>query len=142
MHPGAGVRIVGRWSTRRSEPATPRFDDELWHELWERNLDTVERHAIAVAVWRRRLPGGRFEAVVALELARRWRRHTVFLAVVYALWTLFWGMIAVHDLRLDAAFGSLVTPGCSAAGVLAITCCMVVRHRLGGYLLANAARSV
>jgi len=124
------------------EPAAPRFDDDLWHEVWERNLDMVERHSIAVAVWRRRLPDGRFEAVVALELARRWRRHTVFLALVYALWTWFWGMIAVHDLRLDAAFGSLVTPGCSAAGVLAITCCMVVRHRLGRYLQANAARSV
>jgi hypothetical protein len=117
------------------------FDDHLWRDVWERNVDAVERHTIAVAVWRRRHPGGRFEAIVALELARRWRRHTVFLAVVYALWTVFWGMIALHDLRLDAAFESLVTPMCAATGLVAIAACMVVRRRIGGYLRANGALS-
>ena len=116
-----------------------RFDDGLWRDVWEHNLDPVERHTIAVAVWRRRHPAGRFEAMVALELARRWRRHSRFLATVYALWTAFWGMIAVRDLRFDATFESLVTPACACAGLLAISGCVVVRRRLAKYLRANAA---
>lgn len=130
----AGGRPTGSVVEARSTV----LDDRLWREVWERNLDAVERHTIAVAVWRRRHPGGAFEGLVALELARRWRRHTVVLAVVYALWTVFWGMIAVHDLRLDAALESLLTPACATVGLVAITLCMVVRRRMGGYLRANA----
>jgi hypothetical protein len=115
------------------------LDDRLWRDVWERNLDPVERHTIAMAVWRRRHPAGRFETIVAFELARRWRRHIRSLAVVYGLWTVFWGMIAIRDLRLDAAFESLVTPVCAVLGLVAIGACVVIRRRLAGYLRANAA---
>ena len=114
------------------------FDDRLWRDVWERNLDHVERHAIAVAVWRHRPPNGRFEALVAAELARRWRRHMVTLLTVYALWALFWGMIAVHDLREHAVFSSLVPPVCAAVGLVAITGCMLVRRHMGEYLRVHA----
>lgn len=115
------------------------FDDRLWYDVWERNLNSVERHAIAVAVWRRRQPVGPFETLVAFELARRWRRHSRYLAVVYAFWTLFWGSIALQDLRLDAAFSSLLTPVCACLGLAAIGLCFMVRQRMAGYLRAHAA---
>lgn len=115
-----------------------RFDDRLWNHVWERNLNPVERHAIAMAVWRRRQPGDKFEAMVAFELARRWRAHSRFLATIYALWTLFWGTMAVRDFRLDAAFESLVTPVFAMIGVLAIVACIAVRRRLANWLRANA----
>lgn len=110
------------------------FDDRLWYDVWERNLTTVERHAIAVAVWRRRAPGDRFEAIVARELARRWRRHTVYLCVLYGLWTLFWGALAVHDLHVGARVGSPLPPWCAAVGVVAIVACVAARGHIGGYL--------
>lgn len=115
-----------------------KFDDRLWYHIWERNLSAAERHAIAMSVWRRRRPADRFEAMVAFELARRWRRHGLSLAFVYGLWTLFWGSIAVRDFRLDAAFESLVTPVCALIGVAAILACFTVRRRLRGYLLLHA----
>jgi len=131
---------------RMPEPQAPAhgsravaFDDRLWRDVWERNLDPVERHAIAMAVWRRRDPADGFERIVALELARRWRRHARSLVVVYALWTVFWGAIAIRDLRLDAAFTSLLPPVCAALGLVAVGACVTVRRRLAGYLRANAA---
>lgn len=114
------------------------FDDRLWNHVWERNLSPVERHAIAVAVWRRRSPDGRFEALVACELARRWRRHVLVLATAYALWTVFWGSITLHDLRLNDGFSSLVTPACTLVGVAAIATCLVVRRYLARYLAVYA----
>lgn len=118
-----------------------KFDDRLWYHVWERNLNAAERHAIALAVWRRRRPVDRFEQLVAFELARRWRRHGLTLATVYSLWTVFWGMIAVRDFRLDAAFESLLTPVCTLVGLLAISACMAVRRRLRSYLLVNAVHT-
>lgn len=114
------------------------FDDRLWNHVWERNLNPVERHSIAVAVWRRRRPDDRFEAMVACELARRWRRHILVLVTGYALWTLFWGSIALHDLRLNDGFSSLLTPTCAAIGVAAIVACLAVRRWLAGYLAAHS----
>lgn len=128
----------GGSADRFAEPGFARFDDELWRDVWERNLDAVERHAIAMTVWRRRHPVDAFETLVAFELARRWRRHSRFLVVVYGLWTVFWGMIAARDLRLDATFESLVTPICAGLGLVAIGVCIGVRRRLAGYLRANA----
>lgn len=115
-----------------------RFDDRLWRDVWERNLDPVERHSIAMTVWRRRHPAGTFEAAVAFELARRWRGHSRFLATIYSLWTLFWGAMTMHDLRLDGGFESLVTPSLTLVGILAVTACIAVRRRLAVYLRANA----
>lgn len=116
-----------------------RFDDHLWRDVWERNLDPVERHSIAMTVWRRQHPRDTFEAAVAFELARRWRGHSRFLALIYGLWTLFWGTMTLRDLRIDAAFESLVTPTLTMVGVLAVAACFAVRRRLANYLRANAA---
>jgi len=115
------------------------FDDKLWDTVWERNLNAVERHAIAVSVWKRRQPDDVFEALVARELARRWRRHARYLVVVYGLWTTFWGSLAMHDLRPDAVLNSLLSPSCAAVGVLVIVSCLVVRRRLSTYLRVHAA---
>lgn len=114
------------------------FDEHLWRDVWERNLNAVERHSIAMTVWRRRRPSNHFEALVALELARRWRRHTVFLATVYGLWTLFWGALAWHDLRLHDTFETLLSPTCAAIGVAAIAACMAFNWRMRGYLRVHA----
>lgn len=114
------------------------FDDRLWDNVWERNLNAVERHAIAVAVWRRRRPDDRFEAMVACELARRWRRHARYLVVMYGLWTTFWGSLAMHDLRPDAILNSLLSLWCAVIGVLVIASCLAVRRRLAGYLRSHA----
>lgn len=116
--------------------ATPAidWDDELWQLVWERNLDPVERHSIAVAVWRRRLPAGVFEAGVALELARRWRRRAVGLALLYALWTGFWGGIAWSALH-DARPANHPLPYWAVAvGALLIAACFAVRRRLGRWV--------
>lgn len=115
-----------------------RFDDRLWREVWERNLDQAERHAIAMNVWRRQHPGNQFDAMVAFELARRWRAHSRFLAVIYLLWTLFWGTMAVRDLQLHPGFESLVSPMCALVGVLAVTACLAVRRYLASWLRVNA----
>lgn len=115
------------------------FDDQLWDTVWERNLNAVERHAIAMSVWQRRQPDDVFEAIVARELARRWRRHARYLVVVYALWTTFWGSLAMHDLRPDAALDSLLSPSCAVIGVLFIIGCLAVRRRLATYLRVHAA---
>jgi hypothetical protein len=105
-------------------------DDRVWDRVWERMLDPVERHHIAMAVWRRRLPAGLFEARVAVELARRWRRQARNLIVLYALWTLFWGSLALSDWRADSTFQVRLTPILAAAGMLAIAACVAVRRRL------------
>jgi hypothetical protein len=105
-------------------------DDRVWDRVWERMLDPVERHGIALAVWRRRLPDGMFEARIAVELARRWRRLARNLMILYGLWSLFWGAIALDDWRADAAFSSLLCPVCALVGTVAIAGCIVVRRRL------------
>lgn len=106
------------------------WDDELWERVWERTLDPVERHHLALAVWRRRMPDDPFEAVIAPELARRWRRHACTLAVVYGLWTLFWGLLALDDFRANSGFSALLSPACAAVGLTAIGLCMAFRRRL------------
>lgn len=105
-------------------------DDRVWDRVWERILDPVERHSIAVAVWRGRPPRGTFEYRIAVELARRWRRRALSLAVVYALWTLFWGAIALSDWRADAGFESPVCPLNALIGTAAVAGCFTVRRRL------------
>jgi hypothetical protein len=118
------------------EPVT--FDDQLWDTVWERNLNAVERHAIAMSVWRRCRPDDLFEAIVARELARRWRRHARYLVVIYGLWTTFWGALAMHDLRPDAVLDSPLSPSCAMLGVLVIVGCFAVRRRLATYLRVHA----
>lgn len=115
------------------------FDDKLWDTVWERNLNAVERHSIAMSVWRRRRPDDVFEALVARELARRWRRHARYLVVVYGLWTTFWGSLAMHDLRPDAVLDSALSPSLAVIGATMIVCCLAVRRRLAVYLRVHAA---
>ncbi len=105
-----------------------QWDDELWELVWERNLNPLERHRIAMAVCRRRPPPEPYEAVVGAELSRRWRRRALNLAFLYALWTLFWGALAVSDLRDDAALTSLLTPVNTLIGIVAIAACFLARH--------------
>jgi len=105
-------------------------DDRLWDRVWERMLSPVERHSIAVAVWRRRELRDTFEVRIAAQLAARWRRHARNLALVYALWTCFWGLIAVSDWRGDGDWESLLCPVLSALGGTAVAACVAVRVRL------------
>lgn len=113
------------------------FDDHLWDHVWERNLSHVERHTIAMTVWRRQRPDTRFDQVVALELARRWRRHTWYLIALYGLWTVFWASITVHALRVAVEVSPLPT-ACAAFGLLLIAMCVAARRRLAGYLRHHA----
>ena len=105
------------------------WDDRLWDHVWDQTLSQPERHAIAVAVWRRRLPAGAFEARVGAELSRRWRRQARNLAVLYALWTLFWGALAVSDLRADGSIDPLLPALCALVGCAAVGACLFVRSR-------------
>ncbi|HEX6255461.1 MAG TPA: hypothetical protein VFZ70_06580 [Euzebyales bacterium] len=117
------------------------FNDRLWDHVWERNLNAVERHAIAMAVWRRRQPDDAFEAMVALELARRWRRHARYLVVLYGTWTWFWGALAVHDFRPDAVLNSQLSTWLAVVGIVVIGACLAVRRRLAVYLRAHTAQA-
>lgn len=103
------------------------WDDELWDRVWERTLGPVERHSIAMHVVRRRLPEDLFESRICAELARRWRRTSRNLALLYATWTLFWGMLAVHDAVSDGGLQSLLTPANTVVGLLAIGACLAFR---------------
>ncbi len=106
----------------------PSWDDRIWDRTWERDLDLMDRHNIAWAVWRRQVPDDRYHARIASELARRWRRGARNLAGLYTLWTLFWGSIAlfwppglpVHPLPGTLAF----------VGLAAILTCVAIRRRL------------
>ena len=105
------------------------WDDVLWDRVWERTLDQVERHDIAVAVLRRRLPRRPAEARIALELARRWRRTAASLSVMYGLWSLFWGGIG----WTSAATGGVATQvplWCAGVGIAAIAGCLLFHRRL------------
>lgn len=104
------------------------WDDRMWDLVWERTLDQVDRHAIAMVVLRRTTPDGALQWRVAAELAKRWARHCVTLAVVYAMWTLFWASIAWHDVRLAHRVNT-VAVGCTIAGVLAVGACLAFRRR-------------
>lgn len=110
-----------------------KFDDHLWDYVWERNLNHVERHTIAMTVWRRQRPDSTFDHLVALELARRWRRHTWYLILLYALWTLFWGSLTYHAMRTGVEVSPLPTV-CAVFGVFLIAMCAAARRRLAGYL--------
>lgn len=122
----------------RTRATATRFDDELWDHVWQRNLMHVERHALAMALVRRQPPDTAFDRLVAAELARRWRRHALWLVTLYGLWSLFWGGIALTAPPADADPTALPA-WCVGAGVLAIATCVAARHHLAGYLRAHGA---
>ncbi|MGI8575675.1 MAG: hypothetical protein ACR2MA_10135 [Egibacteraceae bacterium] len=105
------------------------WDDELWDHVWERMLDPLERRDIALHVWRRQPPDDLFNARVAAELAKRWRRRAIALALLYTLWTLLWGGITWNDWREDQALFSLVPLTMALIGVLLIIGCFRARAR-------------
>lgn len=113
-------------------PTTFRWDDRLWREVWERNLDAVERHHLAMDVLRRRVPGGLFEARVATELARQWRRHARNLGIGYLLWSVFWGLITYHTVTARQEFHGLPV-AMLAIGLIAIGAVVAFRRYLAGY---------
>jgi peptidoglycan/LPS O-acetylase OafA/YrhL len=115
-----------------------RFDDELWDHVWERNLTHVERHTLAMALVRRQPPDTTFDRLVAAELARRWRRHALWLVTLYGLWSVFWGGIALTAPPAGAEPTALPA-WCVVVGVLAIAACVLARRHLAGYLRAHGA---
>lgn len=119
-------------STHHAPP--PRFvwDDELWAMVWDRHLGPVERHAIGMDVLRRRLPDELFEARVATELARQWRRRARNLIVVYALWTAFWGLLGWGAWTGRGIIEGLQL-GCVLVGIAAIAGCLMMRRYLRSY---------
>lgn len=116
------------------------WDDELWVEVWDRLLGPVERHAIARDVWRRRLPDDDFHAQIAIELAHRWRRTARNLAVLYTLWTVFWGVIGWHQLRVEQDLGGALLPLTVGIGLLAIAGAVAFRRRLRPLVALRAAQ--
>jgi hypothetical protein len=107
------------------------LDDRTWQRLWDQILSPVERHHIAMSVLRRRLSSDPLEARVSLELARRWGRKCRFLAIVYLIWTVFWGAVGWADPPLAMPMGA------AAFGVVAITCCLAFRRYVLVFLERN-----
>lgn len=130
MRPGR----LGEWFP--SSTRGLRMDDRLWLELWERNLGQVERRNVALAVWRRIPPGDPFAAIVGWELAHRWRTRARNLAVVYALWAVFWGALAWAGTRTDD--GVVAMPLVMATGgLVALALCVAVRRRMRPVILGR-----
>ncbi len=106
------------------------WDDRLWDQVWKRTLSHVERHSIAMAVLRRRLPTDAFQERIARELANRWSRHAVTLGSVYLLWTLFWGAIGWSEFRVNGAQHIGLPAGCAVVGVIAVAACGLFRRAM------------
>ncbi|MDX1659713.1 MAG: hypothetical protein R3343_12900 [Nitriliruptorales bacterium] len=109
-----------------------QWDDRLFEEVWERHLNVAERHGIAMRVLRRQLPDEIFEARVATELSRQWRRRARNLAVLYMLWTIFWAALTwkAWDAR---GMVSGLTVSCVLVGVAAVAVCFGLRRYLRDY---------
>lgn len=71
------------------------LDDEMWEELWERTLDAVERHRIALTTLRREFPLDPLEKRLVPELARRWRRSARNHAIGHLIWLAFFLSISL-----------------------------------------------
>jgi hypothetical protein len=104
------------------------FSDELWEEVWERTLDRVERHQVAVAVCRRELPDEPLHRRLVPELARRWRRAARNHAVAHLLWIAFWATIAVSASPGGPA--ARIGGGMTTFSALVVLVCLLVRRYL------------
>lgn len=129
------VKAVEMDSARES---TLEWDNRLWEQVWDHNLSQIERYNAAMAVVRHRPPGTPFEDVVARELAHRWGRRALTLAAVYAVWTVFWGALAVLPWPEDVERSALPL-GCALVGLMAIVACVVARRRFHTYLALEDA---
>ncbi len=105
------------------------WTDELWEQIWERLLDQIERHSIAMDVWARRLPHDPLHRAIAPELARRWRRTARNFILLYGTWSLFWGLIAAAVLDTGGIARSL-SLSMVTVGAAAILICLLVRRRV------------
>lgn len=105
------------------------WDERLWSDVWERILNPVERHSIAMDVVRLRVPADLFEARVATELSRRWRRTARNLGLLYLLWSVFWGAIASTTPEQTTALAPVMT----GLGLIAATAAWWFRWRLRRY---------
>ena len=116
------------------DPSDIEWDDELWDLLWERQLNAVERHSIAMDVLRgREVQGDPLEQEIGRELANRWRQRARNLALLYGFWTLFWGLLAVDRWR-DPDPDPLVSLVAAMIGLVAIGACFVFRWYMRTYL--------
>jgi hypothetical protein len=72
-----------------------QWSDDLWDEVWDRTLSSVERNRIARAALARELPHDALERRLVPELARRWRRsarnHAIAHLALLTFWALLWG---------------------------------------------------
>lgn len=106
------------------------MDDELWNLVWERRMSHPERHGVARTVWFRRVPDDPFEARVATELNRRWRRRCWGLALLYLVWTMFWGLLTVEFLRDPPMVDPPLPVWNTVFGLAAVAACVAARWRL------------
>lgn len=106
------------------------WDAQTWHLVWERTLSHAERHEIGMAVLRRRVPADPFERRLARELAKRWERHALWLMVLYALWTAFWGAVGWHSVGVRGLHTAALPVICAAIGAASILLCLTFRRRL------------
>jgi hypothetical protein len=106
------------------------WDESTWELVWEQLLGPLERHGIAMSLLRRRPITEAFEARVARELARRWRRRAISLGITYSIWTLFWGALARASTAAPGAPGRLLPHVMAGIGLLAVAVCAAFRARL------------
>lgn len=104
------------------------WDDELWEEVWDRTLDGVERHHVAISTWRRELPSDPLHRRLVPELARRWRRTARNHFAGHLLWVLFWGAIALSAEPGGPA--DRVGTGMALFSLLVLATCVAVRRYL------------
>lgn len=117
-------------AVRPSQGGAFEWDDRLWAEVWERHLSPLERHALAMDLLHRRWPPDPFERSVVAELARQWRRTARGLAVLWAVWVLFWGNIAV---TAPPTLDPRVLPWVmTALGLVVIAGAIALRRRVRG----------
>lgn len=71
----------------------PEWTDRTWEQVWERTIGQVERRRLAMALLRREQPPDRLALRLLPELARRWRRTCLTLALGWGAFVVFWATI-------------------------------------------------
>jgi hypothetical protein len=104
------------------------WTDELWDEVWEGTLDSVERQRIARATWARELPDDPLHRRMVPELARRWSRSARNHILFHLLWVVFWGAIARAADPVDGQAVALASAMALFSGVVIVLCVAVRRY--------------
>lgn len=105
-----------------------RMDDSLWDEVWERSMGHIERHNVALSVFRHEPPEDPFAMRIGFELAHRWRARARNLGVVYGLWTIFWAVMAYAGSDRVRPPGPGVPIGLATVGVVAVILCLAFHY--------------